>query len=241
MKKYRRIDHTKQIVIAGILAIMMTAGLIAGTKLGTSASMELNQTSDTATEMAGAKTSDEALRMFNEAMINMDCSGLSAKYVRNIKFIEKAFGQGCWSDVDFISVDHPAIETREAYILTATGEEISWQESERIYNEHADEICRKYSYDRSRLSLQGDALKGLTGDEMTDYLTISSEINSTSPVRMVAMPACPFIHYQLKFNGKIASETEGICNVEVDFIQKDGIWVFHSILYSAVDVFEDDV
>lgn len=241
MKNYRRIDHTKQIVIAGILAIMMTAGLIAGSKLGTSASMELNQTSNTATEMTGAKTSEEALRMFIEAMINIDCSGLPVKYVRNIEFIEKAFGQGCWSDVDYISVDHPAIETREAYILTATGEEISWQESERIYNEYSDEICKKYSYDRSQLSLQGAELSKLTSDEMTAYLNISYEINSTSPVQMVAVPAGPYIHYQLKFSGKDASETEGICNVEVDFIQKDGIWVFHSILYSAVDVFEDDV
>ncbi|MHB1453243.1 MAG: M56 family metallopeptidase [Saccharofermentanales bacterium] len=205
------------------------------------ASMELNQTSNAATEMVGAKTSEEALQMFIEAMINMDFSGLSVKYVRNIKFIEKAFGQGCWSDVDFISVDHPAIETREAYILTATGEEISRQESERIYYEFSDKICRKYSYDGSQLSLQGAALSKLTSDEMTAYLTISFEMNSTSPVRMVAVPACPYIHYQLKFSGKDASETEGICNVEVDFIQVNDIWVFHSILYSAVDVFEDDV
>ena len=241
MKNSKKILHIRQIAIIGIVGVLAAAGLASGTRLYTLASTAPAQASSADADVVGPKTPEEALQRFVASMARGDRSGLSERFVRNIEQIEKAFGPELWTDVDFTEIEGPPIETREAYVMASTGEEISYQDYERILDEYVIEVCSRHSLNKELLYVQGEALDQMTADQMTARIAVNSEISATCPVRMVGLSASPFRHYQLKFSGRTASDAAGICNVEVDFVLSGGVWVFHSILYSAVDVYEDDV
>ncbi len=237
-------NHRKHPLISSAAAI----GILLAAGLGTAAALEAAAPGadgvsgyEAADTGICAATAEDAIRQLTTVLESGDTDGWTDRDAGTAGLVEAAFGADCWEQASFSDVDGPPCITREAYVLSATGEEISREEYERLRDAHVDQVCREYSFDKAKLSLQGEALENLPAEERTALFAVDEKINAGSPVRVEGRAAVPYAHYRVSFGGESAAEDAGICDVEVDLVQIDGCWVFYSMHYSAISSVEDDV
>ncbi len=213
----------KRIVIPIILSVLLCC-LIGGTIFAAQS-----------TSMEQAQTAEQALQQYISNFNTTSKASLTDSQATQKAVVEEAFGIGAWDQVEYKSISGVAPIVREVYRKADTGTEISINEYQALVQANVDQICKKYNFDPSYLSLQGkELMTKLTSEEVVNRNLILQEINQNSPVQVGTEAAVPYQYFSLTFKGQDKSIDGQKGNFRILMVQQDGKWCCY-------DLYADDI